>query len=95
LEEALLSGGRFFGGSHYHDGYNGWYAMTDDLDISADSVEIKKEWQARSDLKRRGSLFQVRLDDEMTLEMEHFMLKNGFNRSQALKHILQEFFRNH
>ena len=69
--------------------------MTDDFDISADPVDIKKHYQARADLKRRGSLFQVRLDDEMTQEMEHFMLKKGFNRSQALKHILEEFFRNH
>ena len=28
----------------------------------------------------------------MTQEMEHFMLKNGFNRSQALKYILYKFF---
>ena len=66
--------------------------MTDDLIIEGDSAELKKEWQARSDLKRRGNLFQVRLDDEMTMEMEHFMLKQGFNRSQALKHILYKFF---
>ena len=66
--------------------------MTDDFDITADPVDIKKHYQARADLKRRGSLFQVRLDDEMTQEMEHFMLKEGFNRSQALKHILYKFF---
>ena len=66
--------------------------MTDDFDISAEPVDIKKNWQARADKKRKGSLFQVRLDDDMTQEMEHFMLKNGMNRNQALKHILQKFF---
>ena len=66
--------------------------MTDDFDITAEPVDIKKHYQARADLKRRGSLFQVRLDDEITQEMEHFMLKNGLNRSQALKYILYKFF---
>ena len=66
--------------------------MTDDFDISAEPVDIKKHWPARADKKRKGSLFQVRLDDDMTQEMEHFMLKNGMNRNQALKHILQKFF---
>ena len=28
----------------------------------------------------------------MTQEMEDFMLKNGLNRSQALKYILYKFF---
>ena len=66
--------------------------MTDDFDISTEPVDIKKHYQARADKKRKGSLFQVRLDDDMTQEMEHFMLKNGMNRNQALKHILQKFF---
>ena len=66
--------------------------MTDDFDITAETVDLKKHNQARADLKRRGSLFQVRLDEEMTQEMEHFMIQNGMNRSQALKHILKEFF---
>ena len=67
--------------------------MTDDFDITADPVDLKKHFQARSDLQRRGSLFQVRLDADMTHEMENFMIKNGFNRSQALKHILEKFFK--
>ena len=66
--------------------------MTNDFDITADPVDIKKHYQARADLKRRGSLFQVRVDDEMTQEMECFMLKNNFNSSQALKYIPYKFF---
>ena len=56
------------------------------------SVKIRKASQARSDIKRKGSLFQVRLDADMTAEMEHFMLKNGLNRNQALKQIIKDFF---
>ena len=67
--------------------------MAGDFDITAEpSVDLKKHYQARADKKRVGSLFQVRLDDEMTQQMEHFMLTKGFNRSQALKHILKDFF---
>lgn len=67
--------------------------MADDFDKTAErSVDLKKHYQARADKKRVGSLFQVRLDDEMTQQMEHFMLTKGLNRSQALKHILKDFF---
>ena len=65
--------------------------MLDEFDIDADPIDIKKHWQARADKKRVGSLFQVRLDDEMTQELEHFIIKNGFNRNQALKHIIRSF----
>ena len=64
-------------------------------DLSAmdeESVKLQKASQARSDIKRKGSLFQVRLDADMTAEMEHFMLKNGLNRNQALKQIIKDFF---
>lgn len=60
--------------------------MTDNTD------EQLKNSQAKSDLKRKGSLFQVRLDADMTAKMEHFMLKNGLNRNQALKQIIKDFF---
>ena len=67
--------------------------MADDFDISAEpSTNLRKHYQARADKKRVGSLFQVRLDDEMTHQIEHFMLTKGLNRSQALKHIIKEYF---
>ena len=67
--------------------------MTEDFDISAEPTpDLKKHYQARADLKRRGSLFQVRLDDDLTNELENFMIKNKMNRSQALKYIITRFF---
>ena len=67
--------------------------MAEELKAPSDPESDKKRWQARSDKKRVGSLFQVRLDSEMTLELENFMIREGMNRSQALKHIIKEFFR--
>ena len=61
--------------------------------MDEESVNPQKASQARSDIKRKGSLFQVRLDADMTEEMENFMIKNGLNRNQALKKIIQSYFK--
>ena len=67
--------------------------MTDDFDIADDPVDPLKHYRKRADRKRLGSCFQVRLDPEWTQKMEAFMLKKGMNRNQALKHIIEEFFK--
>ena len=66
--------------------------MTSDSSKNPDLTKSLKERQAFQDDKRKGKLFHCRFDDELTQELEHFMISKGFNRNQALRHIVKSFF---
>ena len=62
--------------------------MEDDFDITAEaSVDLRKHYLARDDKKRIGSLFQIRLDDELTYQMEHFLSASWWHRRRRRLHL--------
>tara|TARA_A100001515_G_scaffold29793_1_gene23222 strand:- start:712 stop:897 length:186 start_codon:yes stop_codon:yes gene_type:complete len=55
----------------------------------------EKTPQALADDRRRRNQFSVRLDPDTAAQLEHFMTSRSYSANQALRIIVQRFFKGH